>query len=72
MTNPFDDDSRSFLVLVNHEDQHSLWPEHIAVPEGWTAVLGPAPRAECLDHVETHWTDIRPASVRRAADRVRP
>lgn len=60
-TNPFDDESRTFLVLVNDEGQHSLWPADLAVPAGWTTVAGPAPRAACLEYVETHWTDIRPA-----------
>jgi len=65
-TNPFEDEARSYLVLVNHEEQHSLWPADLAVPEGWTNAAGPAPRTECLEYVETHWTDIRPLSVRQA------
>ncbi|HTJ70950.1 MAG TPA: MbtH family protein [Actinospica sp.] len=60
-TNPFDDESGAFLVLVNEERQHSLWPAGLAVPAGWTTASGPAPRAACLEYVETHWTDIRPA-----------
>jgi len=60
MPNPFDDTDGTFLVLVNHLQQHSLWPAAIAVPEGWTRVAGPAGRQVCLDYVETHWTDIRP------------
>ncbi|MBW8714767.1 MAG: MbtH family protein [Variovorax paradoxus] len=39
MSNPFDDKSASFLVLVNHEGQHSLWPAFIAVPAGWQVAL---------------------------------
>lgn len=63
--NPFDDDEGTFLVLVNDEDQHSLWPVFAEVPGGWTARFGPAGRAECLDYVTRHWTDLRPRSLRR-------
>ncbi|MFC3995955.1 MbtH family protein [Nocardiopsis sediminis] len=67
MTNPFDDAEGTFLVLVNDEEQYSLWPEFAVVPEGWQTVYGPAARAEALEYVETHWTDLRPASLRQAA-----
>ncbi|QFZ21615.1 MbtH family protein [Saccharothrix syringae] len=63
MTNPFDDQDAQFLVLVNEERQHSLWPASIAVPAGWEVAHGPDTRAACLAHVETHWTDLRPASL---------
>jgi len=66
-TNPFDDSGdpgASFLVLVNGEEQHSLWPSFAPVPEGWTSVHGPADRASCLDHVRTHWNDLAPLGVR--------
>ncbi|MGW7531357.1 MbtH family protein [Amycolatopsis sp. NPDC054798] len=63
MTNPFEDENGVYLVLVNAENQHSLWPEFAAVPDGWTAVHGPASRAECLDYVTENWTDLRPASL---------
>lgn len=63
--NPFDDADGTFLVLVNDEEQHSLWPAAIAVPAGWRTVHGPADRQSCLDYVEANWTDIRPLSARR-------
>jgi uncharacterized protein YbdZ (MbtH family) len=62
--NPFDDDSGSFVVLVNDEEQHSLWPTFADVPAGRRVVFGEAARAECLDYVERNWTDIRPKSLR--------
>lgn len=62
--NPFDDAEGTFVVLVNDEDQHSLWPVNIAVPAGWRVVFGEAGRQECLDYVEANWTDIRPRSAR--------
>ena len=67
MTNPFDDPDGTFLVLVNDEDQHSLWPEFADVPDGWTVVHGPAGREECIDYVNEHWTDMRPRSLREAS-----
>ena len=63
MANPFDDENARFIVLVNAENQHSLWPASIAVPAGWTAVYGEATRKSCLDYVESNWTDLRPASL---------
>ncbi|GAA2980025.1 MbtH family protein [Actinokineospora diospyrosa] len=62
-TNPFDDEDGTFLVLVNAEDQHSLWPIFAEVPAGWTAVYGPAARSSCVEYVERAWTDLRPASL---------
>jgi uncharacterized protein YbdZ (MbtH family) len=63
-TNPFDDDNGSFYVLVNDEEQHSLWPSFAEVPAGWRVVHGEADRASCMDYVENHWTDIRPKTLR--------
>jgi MbtH protein len=67
MTNPFENEDGTYLVLVNHDDQHSLWPASIPVPAGWRTVLGPGSRAQCLAHIETHWTDLRPVSLLTAA-----
>jgi MbtH protein len=61
--NPFDDDDGEFYALVNAERQYSLWPTFVAVPDGWTVAHGPAARQACLDHVETTWTDMRPATL---------
>lgn len=65
-TNPFDDDNGRFYVLVNAEEQHSLWPAFADVPEGWRIVFGEADRAAALEYVEQNWTDIRPKSLRDA------
>ena len=65
-TNPFDDEDGTFVVLVNDEDQHSLWPTFADVPGGWRTVFGAAARAECLAYVEENWTDMRPRSLREA------
>jgi uncharacterized protein YbdZ (MbtH family) len=73
--NPFDDDNGSFFVLVNDEEQHSLWRSSPMFPAGWRVVYGEADRAACLDYIEQNWPDIRPKSLRerlaqgRARDR---
>jgi MbtH protein len=64
--NPFDDEAGTFFVLVNDEDQHSLWPTFANVPTGWRVVFGESTRADCLAYVEENWTDMRPRSLREA------
>jgi MbtH protein len=64
MTNPFDDQEGTFLVLVNGEEQHCLWPAFAEVPAGWTVTLDESPRESALAHVEDNWTDLRPLSLR--------
>ncbi|GAA1637077.1 MbtH protein [Actinoplanes couchii] len=64
MTNPFEDPDGRYLVLVNAEDQHSLWPSFVDVPAGWTVAFGEESRDACLAYVERTWTDLRPRSLR--------
>jgi MbtH protein len=66
MANPFEDADGTYLVLVNEENQHSLWPEFAEVPAGWTVAHGPDSRQACLEYVEANWSDMRPASLIRA------
>lgn len=68
MSNPFDDENGSFLVLVNDEGQHSLWPEFADVPAGWRIVFGADTRQGCLEYVDANWTDMRPKSLVAAID----
>lgn len=67
-SNPFDDANGRFYVLVNEEQQHSLWPSFTEVPAGWRVVFGEESRDKCLVYVEEHWTDLRPQSLRNAMD----
>lgn len=67
MSNPFDTPDTPTLVLQNDEQQYSLWPNFLPLPKGWTVVHGPDTRVECLAYVDTHWADLRPASLRNAA-----
>ncbi|WP_405719249.1 MbtH family protein [Streptomyces sp. NBC_01537] len=62
-SNPFENPDGVYRVLVNDEGQHSLWPDFVDVPAGWTAAHGPAGRQECLEYIETNWTDMRPKSL---------
>ncbi|SMF36054.1 MbtH protein [Tistlia consotensis] len=69
MSEPVDDitiDGEVFVVLINDEEQYSLWPAGKEVPAGWQRVHGPAAKPECLAYVEEHWTDMRPKSLREA------
>ncbi|MEU0407410.1 MULTISPECIES: MbtH family protein [Streptomyces] len=63
MTNPFEDADGRYLVLVNDEGQHSLWPSFVEVPAGWTVAFGESDREACLEYVEKNWTDMRPKSL---------
>jgi MbtH protein len=63
VTNPFEDMDAQYLVLINEEGQHSLWPIFAEVPEGWEVIFGEAQRQECLDFIEKSWTDMRPNSL---------
>lgn len=63
MSNPFEDPEGEYTVLVNAEGQHSLWPAFVDVPAGWTVAYATTGRQECLDYVESHWTDMRPKSL---------
>ena len=64
MANPFDDEAGEFIVLLNHEEQYSLWPGQLAIPGGWSKVFGPDERAACMEYIEAHWIDMRPKSLR--------
>jgi MbtH protein len=63
MTSP----APTWHVVVNAEEQYSVWPSHRDVPAGWTATGHSGPRQDCLDHISTVWTDLRPRSVREHA-----
>ncbi|QIQ01045.1 MbtH family protein [Streptomyces liangshanensis] len=68
MTNPFDDESERFVVLVNAEGQYSLWPARLDIPGGWRAEGPEQSRQECLDLIEGAWSDMRPAGLVRAME----
>lgn len=58
-------DNDAYLVVVNDEEQYSIWPAHRALPLGWRAVQDQAqPKQDCLSYIESHWLDMRPRSAR--------
>lgn len=62
-----DDDAR-YQVLVNDEDQYSLWLANHDVPAGWRSVGVSGSKQECMDYVDQTWTDMRPRSLRERMD----
>ncbi|MCX4728489.1 MbtH family protein [Streptomyces sp. NPDC090052] len=56
--------SIDFRVVVNGEEQYSIWPADIELPAGWRPEGVRGTREECLAHVERVWTDMRPLSLR--------
>lgn len=61
-------DPTVYAVVVNHEEQYSIWRVGRPVPLGWREVGHVGTKASCLEYIEEHWTDMRPLSVRRAMD----
>lgn len=59
-----DDDDRTYRVVINDEEQYSIWPDGREIPAGWKDVEVSGSKAECLTHIEEVWTDMRPKSLR--------
>jgi MbtH protein len=64
-----DSDTREYLVVVNDEEQYSIWDAARPLPPGWARVGDPASKASCLETIEQVWTDLRPKSVREVQER---
>ena len=64
---PFEDneDTTAYQVVVNHEEQYSIWPVDRDLPLGWNAAGKSGSKAECLAYIEEVWTDMRPLSLRK-------
>lgn len=60
------EDQTVYEVVVNDEEQFSIWPERKDIPLGWRPVGHRGLKAECLSYIEEVWTDMRPRSVREA------
>ena len=54
-----------YAVVVNDEEQYSIWRDENNIPAGWRAVGKRGPKAECLQYIEEVWTDMRPLSLRK-------
>lgn len=62
----FEDETISYFVVINDEEQYSIWPADRNLPAGWYSVGDARSREECLTYIEEIWTDMRPKSVREA------
>jgi MbtH protein len=60
------DENTIFNVVINHEEQFSIWPDYKDLPAGWTAVGKRGKKDECLAYIDEVWTDMRPRSLRLA------
>jgi MbtH protein len=65
-------DSTAYKVVVNHEEQYSIWPADRENAPGWRDAGRSGTQAECLAHIETVWTDMRPLSLRKRMDQTPP
>jgi MbtH protein len=65
----FDDKTINYFVVINDEEQYSIWPADRRQPPGWYVAGEARPRDECLEYIEQVWTDMRPRSVREALER---
>lgn len=54
-----------YTVVVNHEEQYSIWPAYRQIPIGWSDVGKSGPKEECLAYIKSVWIDMRPLSLRK-------
>jgi MbtH protein len=59
------EDLTVYTVVMNDEEQYSIWPSHKTIPAGWRDVGKSGPKAECLSYIDEVWTDMRPLSLRK-------
>ena len=58
--------SENYTVVINEEEQYSIWPAHKEIPHGWRDAGKTGSKEECLAYINEVWVDMRPASLRRA------
>ena len=59
------EDTTIYKVVINHEEQYSIWPADRENPLGWRDVGKSGTKAECLEYIKEVWTDMRPLSLRQ-------
>lgn len=62
------EDTQIYKVVVNHEEQYSIWPIERQNPPGWKEVGVSGSKEECLKYIGEVWTDMRPLSLRKQMD----
>jgi MbtH protein len=60
VSNPFDEQGGAFVVLINNQGQHSLWPAPAEIPAGWSIACERSSREACIEYIGENWTDMRP------------
>jgi len=65
-------DTSAYVVVVNHEEQYSIWPEGRAMPAGWRPAGKTGQKSECLAYIQEVWTDMRPLSLRQKMEQGAP
>jgi MbtH protein len=66
----FDDPEAIFHVVINGEEQYSIWPVALPVPDGWRTTEFEGTKDACLERIEAEWIDMRPRSLREQMERV--
>lgn len=59
------EDTRTYKVVINHEEQYSIWFADRELPAGWREAGKTGSRTECLEYIKEVWTDMRPLSLRK-------
>ena len=60
-----EEDKTIYQVVINHEEQYSVWPLNREIPSGWKSIGKTGTKLECLAYIEEVWTDMRPLSLRK-------
>lgn len=68
MADEAEEDLRTYAVVINDEEQYSIWLADRPLPNGWRKEGMAGLKSDCLRHIGEVWTDMRPASLRRAMD----
>ena len=63
------EDITTYMVVVNYEEQYSIWPSDRDNPPGWQDVGMTGPKDKCLAHIKAVWTDMRPLSLRKKMEK---
>lgn len=64
------EDTTIYAVVLNDEEQYSIWPDHRDLPEGWRKDGTVGTKEVCLKHIDEVWTDMRPKSVRERHEKL--
>ena len=62
------EDTTTYKVVMNHEEQYSIWPADRENALGWRDAGKSGTKQECLDHIKQVWTDMRPLSLRKSME----